>query len=340
MNALPADDNASEVSFFVTGGSGFLGRNLIRRLTAAGRRVSAIARTDVAVATVEHAGARAIRGDLDDAEALRRGMDGADVVVHAAAIVSGGARDLDKMHRVNVQGSRNVVQAARAVGVPRLVYVSTEQVLLGGRPIVDADETWPYPETPLGSYGITKGQAERHVLQASTPATSTVAVRPRFIWGNDDTTILPALVAAADSGHLQWIGGGHYETSTCHVDNAVQGILAAAEHGTGGRAYFLTDGEPVEFRTFVTALLETQGVTAPSKSVPRPVARLAAAALDTVWRLARRPGLPPLDRATLQVIGETCTVSDARARRELRYAPVITREEGLEDLRRRHAERG
>ena len=300
MHALPDDDTASEVRFFVTGGSGFLGRNLIRRLVAGGRPVVALARTDVAVATVEHAGARAVRGDLDDAEALRHGMDGVDVVVHAAAMVAGGPRELDRMHRVNVQGTRNVVRAAREAGVPRVVHVSTEQVLLGGPTIAGADETWPYPEHPLGAYGITKGQAERHVLEATTAETATLAVRPRFIWGNDDTTILPGLVAAADSGRLQWIGGGHYDTSTCHVDNAVQGILDAAERGTGGCAYFLTDGDPVEFRAFVTALLETQGVIAPTKSVPRPVAILAATALDTFWRISRRPGLPPLDRATLR----------------------------------------
>ena len=263
-------------------------------------------------------------------------MDGAGVVVHAAAIVTGGKRDYDRLHHANVQGTRNVVAAATAVGVPRLVHVSTEQVLLGGPPIVDADESWPYPEHPIGSYGITKAQAERHVL-AAPPALNAVAVRPRFIWGNDDSSILPALVAAARNGQLQWIAGGTYETSTCHVDNVVQGILDASEKGVAGRAYFLTDGAPVQFREFITALLDTQGVPAPTRSVPRPVAMLAAAAAEAFWSIARRPGAPPVDRVTLRVIGETCTVSDARARSELGYAPKVTREAGLADLRARAA---
>lgn len=219
-------------------------------------------------------------------------------------------------------------------GVPTLVYVSTEQVLLGGRPIVGADETWPYPARPLGHYGRTKALGERIVLGEDGSRLRTISVRPRFVWGVGDATILPALVAAAEAGRLPLVGGGPYLISTTHVGNAVEGILAAAEHGVGGQAYFVTDGEPIEFRTLVGGLLATQGVPPPTRSLPRPVA--AAALLETVWRYLPLPGSPPLDRAMLAVALSPCTVSDARARRELGYEGRITRRQGLAALRAAH----
>lgn len=197
-----------------------------------------------------------MRGDLTDLDALTAGMRGAELVVHAAARLAGDGEDL---HRTNVDGSRRVLQAARSAGVPRLVLVSTEQVVLGDRPLVDADESWPYPVRWPGPYARTKAEAEQLVLAASTPELATVAVRPRMVWGPGDTTLLPALVDAARTGKLRWVDGGEHLTSTTHVRNAVEGILAAADRGRGGQPYFVTDGAPVRWREFATALLATQG---------------------------------------------------------------------------------
>ncbi|HSV64411.1 MAG TPA: hypothetical protein VLJ59_00700 [Mycobacteriales bacterium] len=148
-----------------------------------------------------------------------------------------------------------------------------------------------------------------------------------------DRTALPALVAAARSKWLRWVGGGHYPTSTCHVRNVVEGILAAAERGAGGSAYFLTDGPPTESRQFVTALLATQGVPAPTGSLPRPVASAAATGCDQAWRLLPLPGEPRLTRTLLLDILSTCTVSDAKARAELGYVGGVSQEDGLAELR-------
>lgn len=149
---------------FVTGGSGFVGRNLIDELVNRGVTVHALARSDSAAETVESRGAVAIRGDLDEIAAMKKGMDDCDAVFHSAAVVELWG-DPDHFHRVNVQGTQNVVNAAKMAGVPALVHVSTEAVLAGGPPIVDADETWDYPARPCGLYPTTKGAAERIVLQ-------------------------------------------------------------------------------------------------------------------------------------------------------------------------------
>ena len=166
---------------FVTGGSGFLGGALLDALAERGETARALARSAAAEAAVAARGAVPVRGDLTDLDALTAGMRGAELVVHAAARLTGGWGDLDDLHRTNVAGSRTVLQAARSAGVPRLVLVSTEQVVLGDRPLVDADESWPYPARWPGPYAQTKAEAEQLVLAATTPELATVAVRPRMV---------------------------------------------------------------------------------------------------------------------------------------------------------------
>jgi nucleoside-diphosphate-sugar epimerase len=318
---------------FVTGGSGFLGGAVLDALLERGEDVRALARSESAAAAVAARGAVPIRGDVTDLDALTAGMRGAEVVVHAAARLRGGWVALDELRRVNVDGSRAVLQAARSAGVPRLVLISTEQVVLGDRPLVSADESAPYPQRYVGPYAATKAEAERLVLAASTPELATVAVRPRLVWGRGDTGLLPGLTAAVRSGRLRWVDGGAHLTSTTHVRNAVEGVLAAADRGRGGEVYFVTDGAPVPFRTFATDLLATRGIAPDAGSVSGRVARAAAGGTGAVWRTLRLPGGPPVDLATVRVIGEECTLRDDRARLELGYEGHVTREQGLAELR-------
>ncbi len=318
---------------FVTGGSGFVGGALLDQLAQRGETAHALARSPAAEAVVTARGAVPVRGDITDTAALAAGMRGAELVVHAAAALDGSAQDGGVLRRVNVDGTRAVLDAARRAEVPRLVFVSTEQVLLGPGPLVGADETWAYPERPASPYGASKAEAERLVLGANSASLATVAVRPRLVWGPGDRTLLPRLVRAAQSGRFVWVDGGHYPTSTAHVRNVVEGVLAAAERGRGGEAYFVTDGAPVPFREFVTALLDTQGVAAPSRSLPGRAVRVLAGVAGLAWRLLPLSGRPPLDPVTLRVVGEACTVRDNKARRELGYEGQVSREKGLAELR-------
>jgi nucleoside-diphosphate-sugar epimerase len=235
--------------------------------------------------------------------------------------------------QVNVEGTQRVLDAACAAGVKVLVHVGTEAMFVGGRPIVRADETWERPAGPLGLYPLTKGLAEERVRAANgREGLRTVVVRPRFIWGKGDTSLLPQLVEAVGKGQFRWIGGGHYLTSTCHVDNVVEGILLALEKGRGGEAYFLTDGEPVEFRAFLTRLLQAGGVKAPTGELPHGVAYVAALLAELAWTVLPLGGQPPLQRSVLKLIGEEVTVNDAKARAELGYVGRVTREAGLAEL--------
>ncbi|NGO10140.1 NAD-dependent epimerase/dehydratase family protein [Streptomyces sp. HC44] len=316
---------------FVTGGSGFLGGHLLRALTAEGHSVRALARSTAAADTVTGRGAEAVRGGLLDPVALRSGMADCDAVVHAAAFTGQWGPRSDFV-RVNVAGSAAVVRAAQEAGVPRLVHVSSEAVLADGHPLRMADESRPRPASPVGEYARTKGLAEDLVLAASSAELTTLAVRPRLVWGPGDTTVLPAVVDAARRGRFAWVDGGHYLTSTCHAANASAGILAALRRGAGGRAYFLTDGEPVEFRTFLTSLAATRNTVLPDRSVPRRVLSATALTTETVWRLLRLRGEPPVTRTFVALSAQEMTVDDSAARRELGYRPVLTRDQGLKQL--------
>ena len=319
---------------FVTGGSGFLGRHLLTMLTDRGHSVRALARTSTAAETVTRHGATAVLGDLDEHAALVDAMAGCDVVVHAAALTSAWG-PADRFESVNVDGTRHVLDAARAAGVPRLVHVSSEAVLADGRPLVSVDENHPRPARPVGEYARTKGLAEDLVLAANGPDLTTVAVRPRLIWGPGDATVLPQIVAAARAGRYVWIDGGHYLTSTCHVTNACSGILLAAERGRGGQAYFLTDGPPVELRQFLTRLAATAGVELPDRTLPRWLVASAAVTTETLWRVLRLRSEPPLTRSVVALSGQEMTVVDAKARDELGYVPEVSREDGLVHLVRK-----
>ncbi len=324
---------------FVTGGSGFIGGALIRRLVRDGREVRALARSDRSAERVEEAGATAVRGELDDRESMRAGAEGCELAFHAAAQLGAwGTRE--EFERGNVIGTQNALAACRDAGVRRFVHVGTEAVLIAGEPLVNVDETSPLRPDSKALYSATKARAEEAVRSAANGGFETVVVRPRFVWGPGDNTLLPGLVDAVRRGRFSWIDGGRHKTSTTHVDNAVEGLVLGAERGRSGEAYFVTDGEPVVFREFVTELLETQGVTPPDRSAPRPVIGAVAVAGETLWRMLPLPGEPPVSRFAYWVASLETTIDISKARSELGYAPVKSIDEGLNELRATHATPG
>jgi len=152
------------------------------------------------------------------------------------------------------------------------------------------------------------------------------------VWGRGDTTLLPLMTEMVSAGRFAWIGGGRHLSSTTHVANVVEGLMLAAQRGEPGEVYFVTDGEPVVFRDFVTQLLATQGVSAPTRSIPEPLARALANAGETAWRLLPLPGRPPLTRLAFWLSSQECTIRIDKAREQLGYAPPVSIPEGMAEL--------
>ncbi|MBM4781361.1 MAG: NAD-dependent epimerase/dehydratase family protein [Archangiaceae bacterium] len=321
------------MNVFVTGGSGYVGRNLIRGLVSRGHQVRALARSDASVKTVEALGATAVRGDLLDEKALAAGLAGCQWLVHAAAD-TGQTSGNAAQERINIDGTRLLFRLARDQGVKRGVHVSTEAVLADGGPLVQVDETRHFPAKFAGGYSRSKALAEQAALDGNGGGLDVMVVRPRMVWGRDDTTLMPAFIKAAQSGQLAWIDGGRFLTSTTHVDNLVHALVLALEKGRAGRVYFVSDGDPVPFRDFVTELLETQHVKAPTREVPRWLAKGLTSVSSLVETVSGGKNPGPLPLQTFALMAHEVTVNDARAREELGYAPVMARATGLDELKK------
>jgi hypothetical protein len=317
------------MKIFVTGGSGFVGGHLVEALARKGHQVLALARSDRAAQAVRAYGATPVRGELGALRAETIG--GADAVIHCAAYVEEwGTRA--QFWEANVVGTTNALDAARAAGARRFLHVGTEAAIFAGRDLIGADESVPYPERHRYLYSETKAEAERRVLAASAPGFDTLSIRPRFVWGPRDTSVLPAVVRMAKEGSFAWLDGGRALTSTTHVDNLVHALHLALTCGRAGHAYFVADDGERTLRDFLTALARTQGVELPARSVPSLVARPLARAVEGAWRLFDLKRNPPMTRFAIEMMSSTVTVRTDRARADLGYAPVITVEEGLARL--------
>jgi nucleoside-diphosphate-sugar epimerase len=317
---------------FVTGGSGFIGGHLVRRLTAEGWSVRALARSESSERAVAELGAEPVRGELGDPGSIANGAEGCELAFHLAAHL-GDYGPWEAFERDNVEGTRNALEGCAQAGVRRFVHCGTEAALMAGEPLVGVDETAPLRPDSRAAYPSTKAKAEQLVRNANRDGFETMVLRPRFVWGLGDTTLLPEMVSMVEAGRFVWVGGGGHLTATTHVDNVVEGLTLAATEGSPGESYFVTDGDPVVFREFVSAMIETQGVQPPTRTMPTWLGHAVATVSEPAWSHLPLPGRPPLTRFTFWVLTQECTIDDSKARSELGYAPIVTREQGLKELR-------
>lgn len=315
---------------FVTGGSGFIGGHVIEALISAQHEVLAMARSDRSAATIESLGAAAVQCSLDDVEAAH--LEGVDAVVHCAAFVEEyGTRA--QFFKANVDGTARVLDAAQRAQVARFVHMGTEAAVFDGTPLQNVDEDAPYPAKHRFLYSESKAAAERLVLERNRADFTTISLRPRFVWGPRDASILPAVQRIATEGQWVWVDGGRAQTSTTHIENLAHAVLLSLERGRGGRAYFVSDDEVWTIRDFLTQYLATAGVALQGPSLPGAALRPLARSVEAVWRALGITKPPPMTGFAIAAMSRTVTVSISRARKELRYSPKISVQEGLSALR-------
>jgi nucleoside-diphosphate-sugar epimerase len=313
---------------FVTGATGFIGGAIVGQLVPR-HTLLAMSRSPSGDDAVRKLGAEPVRCDL---LTLAPGqIPACDAVVHCAAWVEPwGTRE--DYWRANVEGTERVLHAAKAAGARRFVHMSTEAVLWRGQHLRDVDETHPYPAKTPYLYAETKAEAERRVVAANGPGFETLVLRPRFVWGPGDRTLVPEAKEMVERGAFVWLDGGRARTSTTHVANLAHATELALSGGRGGEIYFVTDGEISDFKSFLTRLMAANGVTLPERSLPSWLVRPAAAAFEGLWRALGIPAKPPLTRHAVDLLCCDCTLRDDKARAELGYRPVIGVEEGLRAL--------
>jgi nucleoside-diphosphate-sugar epimerase len=314
---------------FVTGASGFVGGAAVRKLVADGHDVRAMSRSEKSDAKIAALGAKPVRCDLEDVTAVNIGD--AEAVIHSAAFVEQwGPRDA--WRKFNVDGTARMLKAARDAGAKRFIHIGTEAALFHGQHLRGVDETYPLAPNSPYPYSSTKAQAEQLVRNANAPGFETIVLRPRFIWGPGDTTLLPLIVEMARAGKFMWVDGGRSMTSTTHIDNLVHAIELALTKGRGGEAYFILDDGVRPMREMMSGMAASQGVDLGEKSVPGWVADAIGASCEVIWRTFGLKSDPPLTRFSAMIMSRDSVLNDAKARTDMGYRPVISVEQGLRAL--------
>lgn len=318
-----------ERTALVTGGSGFVGGRLIELLRQDGWRVRAIGRSREALQRVESLRAVPVRADLEDETALRQALQDCTTVFHAAALFKLWGSE-EEFNRANVEGTRRLLAAAKSSGVRRFVQIGAAAVVMGQPvPMRDVTEDAPLQLPSWAPYSSSKARSDRLVREANVPGSfHTAVIRPPLIWGQG-MPMLDQMIHSIEAKQFRWPGDGQQPMSTCHVDNVCRAAILAADRGTGGASYFVSDGTDSTLRTVVTTLLATRNVAPPKASAPFGGAWWMARCMEAVWRVFRLGGEPPITRQMLRVIGVPFTLNISRAQRELGYQPIVSWQSGI-----------
>jgi nucleoside-diphosphate-sugar epimerase len=314
----------------VTGGTGFVGGALARRLHGEGAQVTALGRSRAAGAALERDGIAFVAADLADAEAMGQACRGQDWVFHSGALAAPWGPYVD-FYAANVTGTENVVRGCQEHGVRRLVHVSTPSVYFADQPRRDVAEGDPLPAQHLSAYAGTKLLAEQVVARAHQAGLPVIAIRPRAIIGPGDTALLPRLIRALRSGWLPVIGDGQNLADLTCVENVVDALLLCAEAPDRllGRTYNITNGEPMKLWEVVRTLCGLLGYPAPRWRVSLPAALALAGVIEAVYGIVMPHREPPLTRFAVRGLALDATLDIRAARRDLGYAPRVSLDEGL-----------
>jgi len=319
------------VKGLVTGGGGFLGLAIVRKLLARGDTVRSYSRS--AHAELEALGVECVRGDLADADAVVQAATGCDLIFHVAA-KAGVWGPRKEYERTNVEGTRNVVRACGMLSEPRFVYTSTPSVTFIGEDQSGVDESAPYSDEFLCAYPATKAVAERHVLESNSPDLATVALRPHLIWGPGDPHLVPRILERGRAGKLRLLGHNENLVDSVYVENAADAHLLAADRlapgaAIAGKAYFITNGEPLPLADLLGRILAAGGLPPVTGHIPAGVAYALGAMLEATYRLLGKQDEPPMTRFVARQLSTAHYFNLTAARRDLDYHPAVSMDEGM-----------
>jgi nucleoside-diphosphate-sugar epimerase len=326
---------ANGMKALVTGGGGFLGKALVRKLLDRGWSVQTLNRGEYP--DLDDWGVTTFRGDIADYDSVYHAAKGCDIVFHTAAN-AGVWGPYEEYYRPNVLGTRNVIDACRQLEIPKLVNTSSPSVVFSGADQEGIDESTPYPKRFLAYYPQTKAAAEQMVMKANGKKLATVSLRPHLIWGPDDNQLVPRVIERAKAGKLRIVGSGDQKVDAVYIDNAVEAHVCAAlklnyEAGCAGKTYFITNDEPVEMSIMINGVLEAAGLPPVKKKISTGMAVFAGFFLEMWYKLLRKNEEPMMTRFVAKQLGTAHWYSLDAAKNDLGYSPSISMVEGFEHLR-------
>jgi len=318
----------------VTGGGGFIGLAIVKRLVEMGVETSIIGRNPYPAA--DKLGVRCLCGDIRDKGFLLRATSGYDTVFHVAA-KTGIWGSFQSYYSTNYLGTKNIVECCRQNNIKILVYTSTPSVVFNGLDIHNGEENLPYATNPLCHYAATKILAEKYVLQANDTDLKTTALRPHLVWGPGDTNLIPRLLARGRAKDLKIVGKGKNRVDISYIDNvALAHILAAQnlerEKTAAGEPFFISQGEAVVLWDWINGLFERLDMPLVEDNISYSSAYAVGWLFEHVYKLLLIKSEPKMTRFLAEQLSKSHYFSIKKARNILNYSPAISTEEGVDRL--------
>lgn len=323
------------MKILVTGGGGFIGMALIKRLIAEGHKVTSYSRREYPLHWA--LGISSIQADMRDLEALKKACKGKDVIFHLAAKV-GIWGQYDDFHSINVTGTSNLIEACLDSGVGRLVFASSAGVVFDGSDLEGIDESFPYPENHGSHYASTKAQAEQLILKANSKELKTIALRPHLVWGPYDAHLIPGILKRAGSGKMRRIGDQEHFIDSTYIDNMIDALILAAEAlesnpKAAGKALFITNGEPARIWDFINSIIQIAGHPPVQRKIPDKVALFAAGVSEWFHKVFKIKSEPFMTRHAIREMITNHWFDISAAREILGFEPAVSYAEGFKRLK-------
>jgi len=322
------------VKVLVTGGAGFLGKEIVKLLLNRGIEVRTLQRgtyTELDELDVE-----ILTGDISDADTVLRASSGCDVIFHTAA-KAGVWGSYESYYQPNVVGTRNVLDACKKNNIQTLVYTSSPSVVFGGEDEDGIDESAPYPDHFLSHYSATKAEAEKLVMAANSEKLSTVSLRPHLIWGPGDKHIYPRIIERAKTGRLKLIDNNNKLVDTTYITNAAHAHMLAFDNLMNdktctGKTYFISNGEPLPMSEIINRFLKITGMPPITKKVSPNLAYAIGVIMETVYKLLNITSEPFMTRFVAKQLSVAHWYDLSAAKKDLGYQPLVDIDEGMDLL--------
>ena len=323
------------MKILVTGGGGFLGGAIVKMLKERGDDVVSFSR-----GKYNHSAAMGVeqkQGGLADADAVLRAAEGCDLVFHVAA-KAGIWGPYEEYHDANVKGTQNVLDACRKHGIQKLVYTSSPSVVFNGTDMEGVDESVPLASEFVTHYPKTKAEAERLVMAANSDSLATTALRPHLIWGPGDNHLVPRILEKGAKGQLRRIGRRKCKVDSVYIDNAADAHVLAGDvlkpgSANAGKAYFISNGEPIPVWDLVDGILAAGGQGPVTRVVPTWFAYGAGALLEAIYSVCGIKSEPRMTRFVAKELSSAHWFDISAAERDFGYRPKVSNDEGLAKLK-------
>jgi nucleoside-diphosphate-sugar epimerase len=337
MQVVLSELKAKSKQVFITGAGGFLGKAMCQFLRSADINVVGFARDDYPELTA--IGVTMIKGDISNQQVLFDAMIDCELVFHVAS-KAGVWGDKESYFKPNVEGTNNIINACIAHNISRLIYTSTPSVTFSGKDETGIDESTPYATQFLNFYGLSKAVAEQQVLKSNSKSLKTVALRPHLIWGPGDRHLVPRVLARAKANKLKLVGKTDKLVDTIYIDNAVYAhLLAAVELNANkpqcaGKAYFLSNDEPIFMADMLNKILACQNLPAVTQRVPAPVAYAIGTLLEWIYLALHKQDEPIMTRFVAKQLSTSHYFDISAAKHDFNYCPLISIEQGMRLLKK------